>query len=105
LTLYPNLQAFQRASILTEDDDLYRAEDLFRGPRRGVAGFQESASTLINHTLLSIYPMSQMAADDAQADGGPVPPLLDALWEIARSSGPWWAFEHAILLTDRPSEI
>ena len=49
--------------------------------------------------------MSQMAADEAQAAGIPVPPLLKALWEIARSSGPWWAFDYAILLTDRPCEV
>jgi hypothetical protein len=108
LSLYPDLQAFQRASIFTDDDDLYRAENQFRGPIRGVAGLQESAGRargLIHASQLSIYPMSRMAADEAQAAGGPLPPLLEALWEIARSSGPWWAFEDAILLTDRPCEI
>jgi hypothetical protein len=108
LSLYPDLQAFQRASIFTDDDDLYRTESQFRGPERGVAGFQESAGRarlLINHSRLSIYPMSRMAADEAQAAGGPVPPLLEALWELARSSGPWWAFEHVILLNDRPCEV
>jgi len=108
LSLYPDLQAFQRASIFTDDDDLNRAENQFRGPRRGVAGYQESAGRaggLIHASELSIYPMSRMAADEAQAAGGPVPPLLEALWDVARSSGPWWAFEHAILLTDRPCEI
>ena len=108
LSLYPDLQAFQRASIFTGDDDLYRAENQFRGPIRGVAGLQESAGRargLMNASKLSLYPMSRMASDEAQAAGGPVPPLLEALWEIARSSGPWWAFEHVILLTDRPCEI
>lgn len=109
LSLYPDLQAFQRASIFTEDDDLYRAENRFRGPGgRGVAGLQESAGRargLINASQLSTYPMSQMAADEAQAAGMPAPPLLNALWEVARSSGPWWAFDHAILLTDRPCEV
>ena len=105
LTLYPDLQSFQRASILTDDDDLYRAENLFRGPVRGVIGDQENVPGLINRSLLSAYPMSRMVADEVQAAGGPVPPLLEALWEIARSSGPWWAFEHAVLLTDRPCEV
>jgi hypothetical protein len=108
LSLYPDLQAYQRASIFNDEDDLYRAEMQFRGPMRGAAGFQESAGRargLIHASQLSIYSMSQMAADEAQAAGGPVPPLLEALWKIARSSGPWWAFEGAILLTDRPCEI
>jgi hypothetical protein len=76
LSLYPDLPAFQRASIFTDDDDLYRAENQFRGPRRGVAGFQESAGRaggLIHASQLSVYTMSQMAADEAQAAGGSVP--------------------------------
>ena len=107
-SLYPDLPALQGASIFNDDDDLYRAENHFRGPARGVIGFQESAGRargLMKGSLLSIYPMSLMASDEAQAAGGAVPLLLEALWEIARSSGPWWAFEHAILLTERPREI
>lgn len=108
LSLYPDLPALHRNSSFSDADDLHRAEGHFRGIARGVLGLQESArpvGQLINHSPLSLYPISLMAADEAQAAGGPVPPLLHALWEVARSSGPWWGFEHAVILTGRPAEI
>ncbi|MGO9262401.1 MAG: DUF6745 domain-containing protein [Bryobacteraceae bacterium] len=108
LSLYPDVQTLRRSSTFSDDDDLHRAEGHFRGIARGVLGLQESArpvGVLINHSPLSLYPVSIMAADEAQAAGGAVPPLLAALWEIACSSGPWFGFEHAVILTDRPAEI
>jgi hypothetical protein len=107
LSLYPDVQTLRRSSTFSDDDDLHRAERHFRGPN-GVLGGQESGrpvGLLLNYSDLSLYPLSIMAADEAQAAGGAVPPLLAALWEIARSSGPWFGFEHAVILTDRPAEI
>lgn len=105
--LYPSIEACQRASCFsTDEDDLRRGELHLLGIPSGVLGTQESArpvGLLINSSVLSIYPHSVIAADQAQ--GRTPPPLLAALWEVARSCGPWWAFEHAAILTDRPAEI
>jgi hypothetical protein len=106
-TLYPSVPALWKACSFTFDnDDLYRAEYYFMGIPGGVLGNQESArpvGLMINSSVRTIYPYSIIAADEAQ--GGTPPPLMAALWEVARTCGPWWTFEHAALLTDRPSEI
>jgi hypothetical protein len=107
LTLYPSVAALWKACAFTADnDDLYRAELYFLGVSSGVLGSQESARPVglkINSSVLSMYPYSIIAADERQ--GCTPPPLLAALWEVARNSGPWWTFEHAAILTDRPAEI
>jgi hypothetical protein len=107
-TLYPNFEELRKASAFTAaEDDLYRAEMHFLAGPTGVLGAQESAGPaglLINHSVRSLYPFSVIAADEAQ--GRTPPPLVAALWEIARAcGGPWWAFEHAAILTERPAEI
>ena len=106
-TLYRSVPALWKACSFTFDnDDLYRAEYYFMGIPGGVLGNQESArpvGLMINSSVRTIYPYSIIAADEAQ-EGTP-PPLMAALWEVARTCGPWWTFEHAALLTDRPSEI
>jgi len=109
LGLYPDVQtAWQRAGVGGDKDDLHRAEGHLLGIARGVLGNQVSArpvGLLLQSSMLSLYPMSLMATDEAQAAGNPAPALLAALWKIARSCGPWWAFEHAVIFTDRPMEI
>lgn len=106
-TLYPSVDALWKALAFTADgDDLYRAELYFLGIPSGVLSNQESARPVglqINASVRTLYPYSVIAADEAQ--GCTPPPLLAALWEIARACGPWWAFEHAAILTDRPAEI
>ena len=106
-TLYPSVDALRKACAFAADqDDLYRAEHYFLGVPSGVLGNQESArpvGLLINASTRSLYPYSIIAADQAQ--GRTPPPQLAALWEVARACGPWWAFEHAAILTDRPAEI
>lgn len=102
LSLYPDIQTLWRRAAFTDEDDLHRAERHFRGTLSG------QVSTLpVGHLLDndSGIPMSMIAADEAQAAGRRVPPLLAAFWEMARAAGPWWGFEHAVILTDRPAEI
>jgi hypothetical protein len=107
LTLYPSVAALWKAGAFTADgDDLYRAELYFLGIPSGVLGNQEIARPVglkINSSLRTLYPYSVIAADQAQCHTPP--PLLAALWEIACACGPWWTFEHAAILTDRPAEI
>jgi hypothetical protein len=109
-TLYPSVDAlWQSCSFTAAQDDLYRAELRFVGGPTGVLGTQEHTrpvSLLVSHSLRTLYPFPVIAADEAQAAGRTPPPLLAAFWKIARACGsPWWAFEHAAILTDRPVEI
>jgi hypothetical protein len=106
-TLYWNVPALWKAcSFRADEDDLYRAELHFLDVASGVLGNQESIRPVglkINSSVRTMYPYSVIAADESQ--GRTPPPLLAALWEVARTSGPWWTFEHAAVLTDRPAEI
>ena len=105
--IYGSADAVRKSGGFTAgDDDLYRAEHYLLGLVRGVLSSQESsrpAGLLIAGSVRGSYPYSMIAADESQ--GPALPPMLAALREVARSCGPWWAFEHAAILTDRPAEI
>jgi hypothetical protein len=51
------------------------------------------------------YSFSMMAADEQECGTSTPSVILSAAWTIARSSGPWWPYDHAAVLTDRPSEL
>jgi hypothetical protein len=88
-------------------DELYRAESALWGSSSSVLSNQSTCAgtaSLIGGSFYSIYSFSMMATDESA--GSPDPPaLLAAAWDLARSAGPWWAFENLAVLADRPSEI
>jgi hypothetical protein len=96
------------AMFTVHDDDLARAESAFIGGNAGVLqSATESAATrsVIGHPFYNEVAFSTMADDEKLVGNRKPPAILEASWEIARSAGLWWPFEHAVFLTDRPSEI
>jgi hypothetical protein len=96
------------AMFAVHDDDLARAESAFIGGNAGVVqSGTESAATrsVIARPFYNEVTFSMMADDEKLVGDRTPPAILEASWEIARSAGLWWPFEHAVFLTDRPSEI
>ncbi len=88
-------------------DDLYRAERGLWLSASSVLSTQPccgSTGSLIEGSFYSIYSFSMMATDEASGSAAP-PALLSAAWNVARSAGPWWAFQNLAVLADRPAEI
>jgi len=46
-----------------------------------------------------------MADNEHQIGDREPPPIIHAAWEVARSSGMWWPFENAAIMSERPAEI
>jgi uncharacterized protein DUF6745 len=94
--------------VYGDDDDLARAENFFWGGNRGAlrsALHCPTTDSLIGNSFFSEYSFSHMA-DDAYLVGDREPaPVLHAAWETGRSTGLWWPFEHAAIMSDRPSEV
>jgi hypothetical protein len=91
-----------------EDDELARAEAHFWGSHRGVLNSPAACPTtsfLIRRSFYDQQPLSMLADDVARAGDRAVPPILAAASEIVQWAGLWWPFSHAILVSDRPSEI
>ena len=94
--------------FMVHDDDLARAESHFIGSNLGVlqsAAEPAAAGTVIGHPFYQEVSFSAMADDEKLVGDRRAPALLEAAWEIARSAGLWWPFEHAAFLTERPAEI
>ena len=93
---------------LDESNPLVLAEKRFFSPNQGVLCCQMRDRTVNSFLSLSFfldYSFSKMADDEQQVGGNTPPPILAAAWAIARSSGPWWPYAHAALMTDRPAEM
>lgn len=91
-----------------ESDALSLAENCLLSPGRGVLNSQMSERTvnsLLAVSFLSAYSFSMMAADEQESGARTPPGILSAAWTIARSSGPWWPYDHAAVMTDRPAEM
>ena len=91
-----------------EDDDLARAEAHFWGSNRGVLHSPSACPTtdfLIRRSFYDEHPLSSLADDLARAGNRAPPPILSALSEVAQSAGLWWPYAHAVVVSDRPSEI
>ena len=91
-----------------ESDALFLAENRLLSASRGVLNSQMSdraVNSLLAVSFLADYSFCMMA-DDEQENGTSTPPaILSAAWTIARSGGPWWPYDNAVVLTDRPAEI
>jgi hypothetical protein len=91
-----------------ENDALYRAEDRLWGGNRGAlhsalyAGITES---IVGQSFVNDYPFHRMADDEERVGDREPPAILRAAWDVARSAGMWWPFEHAAILSERPAEL
>jgi hypothetical protein len=91
-----------------EEDVLGRAENHLWGSNWGVLNSALHCPTtgfLLRRSFVDEQTFSSLAADEARVGTDTLPPILRAAGEIARSAGLWWPYEHAAILTDRPSEI
>jgi hypothetical protein len=91
-----------------EDDDLARAEAHLWGAHRGVLHSPSACPTtdfLIRRSFYDQQPLSMLADDVARAADRAVPPILHAASEVAQSAGLWRPYSHAVVVSDRPSEI
>jgi hypothetical protein len=90
-----------------EKDNLFRAQSKLWDPQWGVLSSPEwgAPSRLLSVSFFADYTFPMIAADELEAGERMPLPALVAAWTIARSAGPWWAFERAAVLTERPAEI
>jgi hypothetical protein len=90
-----------------EKDNLFRAQSKLWDPQWGVLSSPEwgAPSRLLSVSFFADYTFSMMAADEQEAGERTPPPALAAAWTIARSAGPWWVFERASVLAERPAEV
>ena len=92
----------------TVEDDLQRAEERFWGSNLGAlrsAIHCPTTDQLIGQSFFGEYSFSFMAHDEHTVGDREPPAIMAAAWDIARSSGMWWPFENAAILSDRPSDI
>ena len=91
-----------------DTDDLQRAEDRFLGSNRGAlrsALHCPTTDTLIGQSFYSDYSFSTMADDEHLVGDRESPAIMRAAWDVARASGLWWPFEHAVIMSERPAEL
>jgi hypothetical protein len=91
-----------------DSDPLFLAENRLLGPGRGVLNSQmneRTVNSLLAVSFLMDYSFSMMANDEQESGTSAPPAILAAAWTIARSSGPWWPYDHAAVLSERPSEV
>ena len=99
------------ASMFTQhgdDDDLARAETHFWGSNRGArrsALHCPSTDQLIGNSFAEDYSFSTMADDEHRVGDRETPAVMAAAWDVARSAGMWWPFEHVAIMSERPAEI
>ena len=95
-------------TVYGDSDDLNRAESRYIGSNRGAlpsALHCPTTDTLLGQSFYGDYSFSSMADDEHRAGGRDVPPVMRAAWDIAQSSGLWWAFDNAAIVSERPVEL
>ena len=91
-----------------DDDDLQRAEDYYWGSNRGAMSSAlhcPTTESLLTRSFYIEYSLSTMADDEHRVGDREPPAILSAAWDVARSSGLWWPFQNAVILSERPSEL
>jgi hypothetical protein len=91
-----------------QSDPLVLAETRLFGPSGGVLTCQMKERTVNSFLAMSFfadYGFARMADDEQKLGIIPPPMILGAAWNAARSSGPWWPYAKAALMTERPVEI
>lgn len=84
------------------EDDLFLAEGRFWSV---VVQALQTPGTMMACSVCRIYHLAWMAMDEVKVGEAAPPPLLSALWQIARSAGAWWPFLAGAIITERPSEL
>ena len=91
-----------------DEDDLARAEMYFWGSNRGAlrsALHCPTTDQLIGSSFAEDYSFSTMADDEHRVSDREAPAIMAAAWDVARSSGMWWLFEHVAIMSERPAEL
>jgi uncharacterized protein DUF6745 len=91
-----------------DTDDLNRAEERFIGSNRGAlrsALHCPTTDALVGQSFFGDYSFSSMADDEHRVGDREAPAIMRAAWDIAQSSGMWWPFENAAIMSDRPAEL
>ena len=91
-----------------DDDDLMRAESHFWGGNKGAlrsALHCPTTDILIGQSFFEDYSFSRMADNQHQLGDRPAPPIVQASFDVARSSGMWWPFENVAIMSERPAEV
>jgi hypothetical protein len=83
-------------------DELFLAEGRFWTV---VIHTLQTQGTMLERSISRIYHLAWMAMDEVRVGDARVPSLLAALWQVARSAGPWWPFLNGAVITERPLEI
>ena len=84
------------------EDELYQAETKFWTV---VVQALQTSGSMLARSASRMYHLAWMAMDEARVGDAAAPPLLSALWQIARSAGPWWPFLNGAIITERPLEV
>ena len=95
-------------ALHTVEDELQRAEQRFWGGNLGAlmsALHCPTTDLLIGQSFVADYPFSMMAHDEEQVGAAAPPPIMESSWDVARSSGMWWPFDHIAIMSERPAEI
>ena len=90
------------------EDELQRAEQRFWGSNLGAlrsAIHCPTTDQLIGQSFFGEYSFSFMAHDEHTVGDREPPAIMAAAWEVARSSGMWWPFANAAIMSDRPAEL
>jgi hypothetical protein len=91
-----------------DSDDLQRAEDRYLGSNRGAlrsALHCPTTDTIIGQSFFNDYSFSTMADDAYRVGDRETPAIMRAAWDVAQSSGMWWPFENAAIMSERPTEL
>jgi hypothetical protein len=91
-----------------QNDPLILAEIRLFGSNGGVLTCQmkdRAVNSFLGMSFLAEYGFAKMADDEQKLGIIPPPMILNAGWNAARSSGPWWPYTKAALMTERPVEI
>ena len=84
------------------EDELFLVETRFWGV---IVQALQTQGTMMQGSVSRAYHLAWMARDEAEVGIGAAPPLLSAAWKVARSAGPWWPFQNAAIITERPLEL
>ena len=91
-----------------DDDDLARAEAHFWGSNWGVIASAVHCPTtdfLLRQSFVGELTFSMLADDVHRVGDRPMPAVLQAAADVARSAGMWWPYENAAIVCDRPAEL
>ncbi len=86
-----------------ENDEIRRLEEPFFAVIHQYCG----VLLLLRYNMQSPYTFAMMAEDQHELarSGRQVPTVIQAAWDLARSTGACWVFQGAVVLLERPAEL